>query len=416
MLTNIVSELKDRGFFHQCSDEAGMAAYFTQRDASVYIGFDCTAACLHAGSLVPIMLLRLLRRHGVRPIVLTGGGTTRIGDPSGKDATRQILDNDAITENTQKIRDVLARFIGDEHIDGPEPLYVDNADWLMGLNYVEFLREVGPHFSINRMLTFDSVKTRLEREQTLSFLEFNYMILQAYDFVQLHRVHGCRLQAGGSDQWGNIVNGLELSRRLSGGEAEELYGFTTPLLTTSNGKKMGKTEQGAVWLDASMYSPYDYRQYWRNCDDRDVGSFLRLFTELSNDEILSLESGNINDAKERLADEATRICHGAEAAERARDTAHAMFRSGGIGADTPAMDISAAELTEGLLLTKALIALGMCSTGGEAKRLMQGGGVKVNDEKETDGFRLLTTADISDKGYIKLSVGKKKIGVVRSGG
>jgi tyrosyl-tRNA synthetase len=326
----LLEVLRRRGFLSQCTDEAGLAEYLASPFPAGYIGFDCTARSLHVGSLVQLMVLRHMQASGVRPIVLLGGATTKVGDPSGKDETRRMLDAASIEANKEGIKSVVLRLL---RTDGIAPMFVDNEEWLGSLGYIDFLREIGPHFSVNRMLTFDSVRTRLSREQTLSFLEFNYMILQAYDFLELYRRHGCRLQIGGSDHWGNIVSGMELQRRICAGQggAEELFGLTTPLLTTADGKKMGKTERGAVWLSPELCSPYDYWQFWRNTDDRDVGRFLRLFTELPEEEIAAAEKAEgaeLNDAKTLLSDEATRICHGREAAEGAKRAALAAFGGG----------------------------------------------------------------------------------------
>jgi len=395
--------LKQRGFWRQCTDDDGARRYLSEAGARIYIGFDCTAPSLHVGSLVQLMALRHLQAAGVAPIVLLGGGTTRIGDPSGKTEARQMLTHDAIEENKRGIERAIRNIL----LPSPAPLFVDNADWLDKLGYIELLQKVGAHFSVNRMLGFESVKLRLDREQSLSFLEFNYMILQAYDFVELYNRHGCRLQMGGSDQWGNIVCGVELQRRLTAGEGEPLYGITAELLVTADGKKMGKTEKGAVWLDAALCSPYDYWQYWRNTDDRDVERFLLLFTELSEQEVAAAIA-SINDAKILLATEATRLCHGAEEAEKAKATAAALFAGGGAPAEgAPEWRAAAADI-ESLPVYKALAGAGLCASGGEAKRLIKGGAVKMGGEKVTDENALLSLSAKDASGRIPLSAGKKR--------
>ena len=368
--------LNERGYIHQATDLVGLDTAAAMGIVPGYVGFDATAPSLHVGNLVSIMLLRRLQQAGHKPIVVMGGGTTRVGDPSGKTDTRQMLDDDAIATNVARIERTFARFLkfGDEPTDA---VAVNNADWLDALGYIELLRGVGPHFTLNRMLTFDSVRTRLEREQPLTFLEFNYMILQAYDFLELSRRHGCRLQMGGSDQWGNIVNGIELARRVDGAE---LFGLTTPLITTAGGAKMGKSVDGAVWLDAGMLSPYDYWQFWRNTDDADVGRFLRLFTDLSLDEIArleALEGAAVNEAKVALADAATTMAHGVEAATSARATAETTFAGGGAGENLP-------EAAAGPVLD-ALVSVGFAASKKEARRKLSEGAVRVNGEKVEDG-------------------------------
>ncbi|MBF0333781.1 MAG: tyrosine--tRNA ligase [Alphaproteobacteria bacterium] len=410
--SEFLRRISRRGFVHQCTDLEALDAKLAEGAPKVaYIGFDCTADSLHIGSLLPIMLLRQLQQSGHKPIVLMGGGTTKVGDPSGKDDARKLLSDEDIARNMAGIKKVFARFL--TFGDGPtDAVMVNNADWLDGLAYIPFLREYGRHFSINRMLAFDSVKMRLEREQPLSFLEFNYMILQAYDFVELARRNDCILQMGGSDQWGNIVNGVELGRRV---EARELYGLTTPLLTTSSGAKMGKTAQGAVWLNEDRLSAYDYWQYWRNTEDGDVGRFLRLFTELSDDEIARLESlpgSEINEAKKTLANEATRLAHGDQAALAAAETARRTFEEGTLGADLPSIDIPAAEL-DGLPLHEAMRRAGLAASSGEARRLIRGGGARLNDEPESSETRTLSAADLRD-GVVKLSAGKKRHALIRA--
>jgi tyrosyl-tRNA synthetase len=376
---------------------------------TAYIGFDMTAPSLHVGSLTQIMLLRRLQQAGGKPIVLLGGGTTRVGDPSGKDEARQMLTETQIAANTASIRSVFEKFL--TFGDGPtDAIMVDNADWLLKLNYIDFLRDVGRHMSINRMLTMDSVKLRLEREQPLSFLEFNYMILQAYDFVELNRRYKCALQMGGSDQWGNIVNGVELGRRMEGAE---LFGLTQPLITTASGAKMGKTAQGAIWLNADMLSAYEYWQYWRNSDDADVGRFLRLFTDLPLDEIARLErlqGAEINDAKKVLATEATVLLHGRDAANAAAQTAQATFTQGGAGDALPTIQITAAEFAE-LRLPAALTRAGLTASNGEAKRLIEQGAIAVNNAPVNAAFAF-SPSDVVD-GAIKLTRGKTRHALVK---
>ncbi|MBO6864500.1 MAG: tyrosine--tRNA ligase [Alphaproteobacteria bacterium] len=404
--SDFLKAVRDRGFLHQCTDMEALDARAMEGPIPAYIGFDATADSLHAGSLVPIMLLRLLQRTGHKPIVLMGGGTTKVGDPSGKDESRKLLSDDDIQRNIDGIKKVFEKFL--TFGDGPtDAVMVNNDDWLSQLAYIPFLRDFGRHFSVNRMLKFDSVALRLEREQPLSFLEFNYMILQAYDFVELHKRHGVCLQMGGSDQWGNIVNGVELGRRT---DDASLYGLTVPLLTTASGAKMGKTASGAVWLNAERLTPYDYWQYWRNTEDADVGRFLRLFTDLPLDEIAELEKAEgaaINDVKIRLANEATKLCHGAEAAAAAAETARKTFEQGGLGDDLPTVEIPAAELAGGIGILNALTLVGLTQSNGDARRQIKGGAIRVNDQKvDDDGLTLGSDAAID--GVVKLSMGKKK--------
>ncbi len=405
--------LNERGYIHQCSDEAGLDDAALNGTVSAYIGYDCTAPSLHVGSLISIMMLRHLQQCGHRPIVLIGGGTTRVGDPSGKDESRQLLTDEQIDANIDGIKSVFSKFI--TFGDGPtDAVMVNNRDWLDELNYIDFLRDFGRHFSINRMLTFDSVKLRLEREQPLSFLEFNYMILQAYDFLQLNRTLDCRLQMGGSDQWGNIVNGIDLTRRV---DNKSVYGLTTPLLTTSSGAKMGKSVGGAVWLNEDMLSPYDYWQYWRNTEDADVGRFLKLFTELPLDEIArleALEGRELNDAKKTLATEATALAHGREVAEAQERTAAETFEQGGTSQGLPTFTIQQSDITEGMGLLSAIVLAEMASSNGEARRLVKGGGVRVNDSVVSDDRLTLTGADITPEGHIKISVGKKRHALLKT--
>ncbi|MBA4788060.1 MAG: tyrosine--tRNA ligase [Rhizobiales bacterium] len=402
--SDLLRTLDERGYIHQCSDLEGLDKKALEGPITAYIGFDATASSLHAGHLLSIMMLRTLQRTGHNPIALMGGGTTKIGDPSGKDEARRMLTDQQINDNIASIRKVFARFLD---FSGGARM-ANNADWLDELKYIPLLREVGPHFTINRMLTFDSVKLRLEREQPLTFLEFNYMILQAYDFVELAKRHGCVLQMGGSDQWGNIVNGMELGRRMHG---LELFALTTPLLTTASGAKMGKTAGGAMWLDAELLSPYEYWQYWRNADDKDVVRFLKLFTELPLDEIArlgALEGQEINTAKDVLATEATALLHGREAAEAAKATARQTFEDGALAMNLPTVDVPAAQLNEGLGAANAFVLAGLVASTSEARRQIKGGGLKVNDVAVTDEKAMLTERDLTSEGVIKLSLGKKK--------
>ena len=402
-----------RGFVHQCTDTEGLHAALNEAVVTAYIGFDCTADSLHVGSLVQIMLLRLLQRHGHRPLVLMGGGTTRIGDPSGKDESRQLLSDETIAANMAGIRRVFAPFL--TFGDGPsEALMANNADWLDALGYIPLLRDVGVHFTINRMLNFDSVKLRLEREHPLTFLEFNYMILQSYDFRELYRRHGVTLQMGGSDQWGNIVSGVDLVRRTEG---KPVFGLTTPLITTASGAKMGKTARGAVWLTADRVSPYDYWQFWRNTEDGDVGRFLRLFTDLPLAEIARLEAlggSEINEAKKVLATEATALAHGRPAAEAAAETARRAFEEGAAAETLPSIAVAADALAGGLAVARLFVDCGLSASLGEARRLIRGGGARVNDVAIHDEALKLTEADLRD-GAIKLSAGRKQHRLVRPG-
>jgi tyrosyl-tRNA synthetase len=401
--SSLLKLLDERGYIHQVTDAAGLDALAAKGVVPAYVGFDATAPSLHVGNLVSIMMLRRLQEAGHKPIVLMGGGTTKVGDPSGKDEGRQLLSHETIQANIAGIRKVFERFLS--FGDGPtDAIMLDNDEWLSGLQYVEFLREVGRHFTINRMLTFDSVKLRLDREQPLTFLEFNYMILQAYDFLELSRRAGCRLQMGGSDQWGNIVNGMELARRIDGAE---LYGLTTPLITTADGAKMGKTAQGAVWLNSEQLSPYDYWQFWRNSDDGDVARFLKLFTDLPLEEIgrlVSHEGAAINDAKVALATAATAILHGEEAARAAEQTARATFSGGGIGEDLPTLATDDADLP----IVSILIGLGFVESKAEARRKIGEGAVKVNGDVVADPQAVVRTAEEP----VKISLGKKKHGLL----
>jgi tyrosyl-tRNA synthetase len=410
--SEFLNELKARGYIHQVTDEASLDKLARSGRMTGYIGFDCTAPSLHVGNLLGIMMLRMLQQTGHKPIVLIGGGTTKVGDPSGKDESRKLLTDAEIAANIGGIESVFGKFVS-FGTSGSDAILVNNADWLDELNYIDFLRDYGRHFSVNRMLSYDSVKLRLEREQPLSFIEFNYMVLQAYDFVELYRRFGCRLQLGGSDQWGNIVNGIELGRRTDG---VELFGLTTALLTTASGAKMGKTASGAVWLNPDMLSPYDYWQYWRNTEDADVGRFLELFTEVPLDEIgrlASLQGAELNEAKKVLATEATALLHGREAADRAEGTARATFERGTLSETLPTFEIARGELERGWGVLAANTHVGFVPSTSEARRQIKGGGLKVNDETVTDEKRLLTLADLTPEGVIKLSLGKKRHVLIR---
>ena len=404
---------EERGYIHQSTDRDALDAQLAQGPLTAYIGFDCTADSLHVGSLLQIMLLRLWQRTGNKPIVLMGGGTTKVGDPSGKDETRKLLSDAEIDANMAGIRRVFDKFItfGDGESDA---VMANNALWLDTLSYIPFLRDFGQHFSVNRMLSQDSVKLRLDREQPLSFLEFNYMVLQAYDFVELNRRHRCTVQMGGSDQWGNIVTGVELGRRVDG---SALYGVTSPLITTASGAKMGKTAAGAVWLNAERLSPYDYWQFWRNTEDADVGRFLKLFTELPLGEIARLEKlpgSDINEAKIVLANEATALCHGVEAAAAAAETARRVFAEGGIGEDLPVIDVPRAELEQGQAAINLFHRAKLAASVGEVRRLFRGNGARINDQPVSDEKRLLTLADLNGDGVIKLSAGRKRHALIKA--
>ncbi|MDQ2101758.1 tyrosine--tRNA ligase [Azospirillum isscasi] len=405
--------LDERGFLHQGSDLSGLDALLRQGPVGAYIGFDATADSLHVGHLMSIMVLRWFQKTGNRPVVLIGGGTTRIGDPSFRDTSRPMLDDAQIAANMAGIGRAFGPYLtfGNGATDAA---MVNNADWLDELRYIPMLRDIGRHFTVNRMLSFDSVKLRLDREQPLTFLEFNYMILQAFDFLELSRRHGCRLQMGGSDQWGNIVNGIELARRVDG---TELFGLTTPLLTTASGAKMGKTAAGAVWLNADRRSPHDFWQFWRNTEDADVGRFLRLFTELPLDEIARLEAlqgSEINEAKKILAHEATALCHGAEAAAQAGETARRVFEEAGAGGGLPMVEAARADLAAGVRLADLLAAAGLAESKGAARRLIRDGGARVNGTPITDEAALLTLADLDGEGLIRLSAGRKRHALVQA--
>jgi tyrosyl-tRNA synthetase len=400
--------LTERGFVHQCSDEAGLDALAKKGEIVAYVGYDCTAPSLHVGSLISIMMLSWLQKCGGKPIVLMGGGTTRVGDPSGKDETRKILSIEDIEANKAGMQQAFAKFLqfGSGKTDA---VMADNAEWLSHLNYIDFLRDVGRHFSVNRMLTMDSAKLRLDREQELSFIEFNYMLLQAYDFVELARRYRCNLQMGGSDQWGNIVTGIDLGRRM--GIKDQLYALTSPLLTTASGAKMGKTAAGAVWLNEAQLSPYDYWQYWRNTEDADVERFLKLFTTLPLSEVAklaALKGAEINEAKKVLATEATALLHGREKAEAAGETARKTFVEGALAQDLPTVAVSKTDLEKGIGVLAAFVEAGLVKSNGEARRQIQGGGLRVNDAPVADEKARLTPADVVAGGVIKLSLGKKK--------
>jgi tyrosyl-tRNA synthetase len=400
--TDFLAILEQRGFLHQCSDREGLEALLREGGLRAYVGYDCTAPSLHAGSLVSILMLHWLQQTGGTPIVLMGGGTTRIGDPSGRDETRKVLSEDEIEANKRGIQQVFSRFIT---FGNAGALMVDNADWLLKLPYLDFLRETGRHFSVNRMLSFDSVRMRLEREQELSFIEFNYMILQAYDFVELARRHDCRLQMGGSDQWGNIVSGIDLGRRMGTPR------LTCPLLTTSSGAKMGKTASGAVWLNADRLPAYEYWQYWRNCEDADIARFLRLYTLLPLDEIArlaALQGAEINEAKKVLATETTALLHGREAAEQAAETARLTFEEGTSGQDLPSLFVSQTDLTQGIGLLTLFVESGLVPSTGEARRQIRSGGLRLNDTPVTNERQSVTAGDFNGRESLKLSFGRKK--------
>ncbi len=404
--SDFLTVMQERGFVHQCSDPDGLDQLAASGNLTAYVGYDCTAPSLHVGHLLSIMMLHWLQQTGGRPIALMGGGTTRVGDPSGRDETRKILTVEDIEANKASIRQVFDRFL--TFGDGPgEAVMVDNAEWLVALNYIDFLRDVGRHFSVNRMLTMDSVKLRLEREHELSFIEFNYMLLQSYDYVELARRHGCRLQMGGSDQWGNIVNGIDLGRRMG---TEQLYALTCPLLTTSSGAKMGKTASGAVWLSADLLSPWDYWQYWRNSEDADVGRFLKLFTTLPLDEIArlaALQGSEINEAKKVLATEATALVHGRNAATEAEETARRTFEQGEAADTLPTIALDAANLSGGIGVLALFVEAGLGASNSEIRRAIANNAVSINDTRVTDP-NLKLDADAFADGPLKLSMGKKR--------
>jgi tyrosyl-tRNA synthetase len=405
--SDFLNVLQQRGFIHQCSDFGGLDALAAKGEAIAYVGYDCTAPSLHIGNYLTMMMLHWLQQTGNKPITLMGGGTTMVGDPSGKDESRALRSIEEIEANKSSIRGVFAKVL--RYGSGAsDALMLDNAEWLTKLNWIEMLRDIGRHFSVNRMLTMDSVRLRLEREQEMSFIEFNYMVCQAYDFVELSRRTDCRLQMGGSDQWGNIVNGVDLGRRMG---TPQLFALTTPLLTTASGAKMGKTAQGAVWLNADAFSPYDFWQYWRNVEDGDVVKFLKLFTTLPLGEIerlAALQGAEINDAKKALADAATTLLHGADAARIAAETARQTFEEGAIAENLPTVEISRAELEAGAGVLALFVKAGLVASNGEARRQIKGGGLRVNDAPVTDEKLMLRLADLTPEGVVKLSLGRKR--------
>ena len=402
-MNKFLTEFKERGFFYQCTGEEELSKLLDKEKINAYIGFDCTAESLHIGSLLQIMCLRLLQKHGHRPIVLLGGGTTRIGDPSGKDKTRKILSEDEIEKNINNIEKILKNFLDNKN-PKTRPIFVNNYSWLKNINYISFLREIGKHFTINKMLSFDSVKTRLEREQSLSYMEFNYMILQAYDFLELNKTENCMLQIGGSDQWGNIVNGVDLIKRYSN---NHVYGLTTPLITLASGAKMGKTESGAVWLDKKFLSPYDYWQFWRNVDDRDVLKFIKIFTDINVDQIEKIKDNNINELKIILANKATTMLHGEQEAKNIEETAKQTFADNSLGENLPSISISENELNTKMTIIDLIILSKFENSKSEIRRLIKGNGIKINNQVIVDE-KLIVTKDLFQDSLIKLSLGKKK--------
>jgi len=402
-MNKFLTEFKERGFFYQCTGEADLSRLLDKEKINAYIGFDCTAESLHVGSLLQIMCLRLLQKHGHRPIVLLGGGTTRIGDPSGKDKTRTILSEDEIEKNINNIQKVLKKFLDDKD-SKTKPIFVNNYTWLKNLNYISFLRDIGKHFTINKMLSFDSVKTRLEREQSLSYMEFNYMILQAYDFLELNKTKNCMLQIGGSDQWGNIVNGVDLIKRYSN---NHVYGLTTPLITLSSGAKMGKTESGAVWLDKKFLSAYDYWQFWRNIDDRDVLKFIKIFTDINIDEIEKMKNNNINELKILLANKATQMLHGEQEAKNSEETAKQTFTDNSMGENLPSISIGEKELKGKMTVIDLIVLSKLENSKSEIRRLIKGNGIRINNQVIVDE-KLIVTKDLFQDNLIKLSLGKKR--------
>jgi tyrosyl-tRNA synthetase len=402
-MNKFLKEFKDRGFFYQCTGEDNLSQLLDKEKIRAYIGFDCTAESLHVGSLLQIMCLRLLQKHGHQPIVLLGGGTTRIGDPSGKDKTRTILSEEEIEKNINNIEKILKNFLDDKD-PKTKPIFVNNYSWLKNLNYISFLRDVGKHFTINKMLSFDSVKIRLEREQSLSYMEFNYMILQAYDFLELNKKENCMLQIGGSDQWGNIVNGVDLIKRYSN---NHVYGLTTPLITLASGAKMGKTESGAVWLDKKFLSAYDYWQFWRNIDDRDVLKFLKIFTDINIDEIENIKDDNINELKILLANKATSMLHGEDEARKCEETAKQTFSENSLGDNLPTIQINKKMLDDNISILDLVILSKLESSKSEIRRLIKGNGIKINSQAISDE-KFLITESLFKGSLIKLSLGKKK--------
>ena len=402
-MNKFLKEFKDRGFFYQCTSEDELSKLLDKEKINGYIGFDCTAESLHVGSLLQIMCLRLFQKHGHRPIVLLGGGTTRIGNPSGKDKTRKILSENEIEKNIKNIEKILKNFL-DSKNPKTKPIFVNNYTWLKKLNYISFLRDIGKHFTINKMLSFDSVKTRLEREQTLSYMEFNYMILQAYDFLELNKNENCELQIGGSDQWGNIVNGVDLIKRYSNKQA---YGLTTPLITLASGAKMGKTENGAVWLDKKFLPAYDYWQFWRNVDDKDVLKFLKIFTDLAVEEIEKIKFQDINLLKITLANKTTSMLHGEKEAKASEETAKKTFDGNSLGSQLPSISINEQQLNDNLNIIDLIILSKFENSKSEIRRLIKGNGVKINNQPITDE-RLVITKELFKENFIKLSLGKKR--------
>ena len=402
-MNKFLKEFKDRGYFYQCTNEKELSKLLEKEKIKAYIGFDCTAESLHVGSLLQIMCLRLLQKHGHKPIVLLGGGTTRIGDPSGKDKTRKILNGKEIEKNIKSIQKILKNFLNNKD-PKTKPIFVNNYSWLKGLNYISFLRNIGKHFTINKMLSFESVKNRLDREQSLSYMEFNYMILQAYDFLELNKKKDCSLQIGGSDQWGNIVNGTELIKRHSGNQA---YGLTTPLITLASGAKMGKTEKGAIWLDKKLLSPYDYWQFWRNIDDKDVIKFLKMFTDINIEDISNIENNNINNLKIKLANEATSMLHGNKAAQNSEQAAKEVFSGNFIGSNLPSVKIKSQDVNKKLTIIELVILSNLEKSKSEVRRLIRGNAVKLNDETVADE-KLLISDMVFNEGFLKLSIGKKR--------
>ncbi|MBO0131224.1 tyrosine--tRNA ligase [Agrobacterium burrii] len=410
--SDFLRTLDERGFIHQISDESGLDELFAKETVTAYIGYDPTASSLHVGHLTQIMMLHWMQKTGHQPISLMGGGTGMVGDPSFKEEARKLMTIDMIEDNITSLKHVFANYLDYDRAENPA-LMINNADWLRGLNYLEFLRDVGRHFSVNRMLSFDSVKMRLDREQSLSFLEFNYMILQAYDYVELNQRTGCRLQMGGSDQWGNIINGIDLGHRMG---TPQLYALTSPLLTTSSGAKMGKSASGAVWLNKDLLPVYDFWQYWRNTEDADVVRFAKLFTTLPMDEIAriaALGGSEINEAKKILATEVTAILHGRAAAEEAAETARKTFEEGALAENLPSIEVPASELEAGVGVLSLIVRAGLAGSNGEARRHVQGGAVKINDQGVSDERQMIGTGEVTGDGVIKLSVGKKKHVLVR---
>ena len=402
-MNKFLKEFKDRGFFYQCTDLDNLSSLLDKKKIKAYIGFDCTAQSLHVGSLLQIMCLRMLQKYGHQPLVLLGDGTTRIGDPSGKDKTRKILSDEEIEKNSKNIKKILKKFLVTDN-ETTKPIFVNNFDWLKGLNYITFLRDIGKHFTINKMLTFESVKTRLEREQSLSYMEFNYMILQAYDFLELNKKNNCVLQIGGSDQWGNIVNGVDLIKRYSN---NQVYGLTTNLITLASGAKMGKTESGAIWLDEKLLSPYDYWQFWRNVDDRDVLRFLKIFTDLGNDEIEKIKKDGINQQKIVLANKTTSMLHGDNEAKKSEDTAKKTFSENSLGSALPSVTVNRGQINDKLSIIDLIILSNLESSKSEIRRLIKGNGVKLNNQIIVDE-KFIINEKLFKENFIKLSLGKKR--------